>query len=234
MPVGPGDGSRPRDPGSGPSHPAAPLPPVHHPVFARLLAWTGGAAARGFADLRRELLAGASGTAVEVGCGPGSNFPYYPAAVRQVVAVEPEPYLRRAAERAARAAPVPIGVRAGVAEALPLADGSADVAVVSLVLCSVADPGRALAELVRVLRPGGEVLFWEHVRADEPGLARRQARADRWLWPALSGGCHCCRDTGAAMADAGFTVTRLRAFRLSVPAPLAIISPMIVGAARRG
>src|SRR4051794_7422805 len=109
----------------------------------------------GVAAHRRELLDGLEGRVVEIGAGTGASFRHYPLGVSEVVAVEPEPYLHALATQAARGAAVPVRVVDATAEALPLDDGSCDAAVASLVLCSVADPAVALAELRRVLRPGG-------------------------------------------------------------------------------
>jgi ubiquinone/menaquinone biosynthesis C-methylase UbiE len=162
---------------------------------------------RGATEHRRRLLHGLAGTVAEVGAGNGLNFAHYPAKVAEVIALEPEPTLRAAAAGAAADAPVPVRVRAGVADDLPLEDASVDAVVASLVLCSVPDQDRALAEFRRVLRPGGELRFYEHV------IARRQPKRlllqvlDRsGLWPKLAGGCHPARDTGAAIERAGFTV----------------------------
>ena len=144
---------------------------VSHPVFARLYRRMHAREdALGVTDQRCELLSGLSGKVVEVGCGDGANFPLYPTTVTEVVAVEPEPYLRAHAERAAASAPVPVTVIDGTAEHLPLTNASVDAAVASLVLCSVPDPLQAVAEIVRVLRPDGTVHFLEHVLADDPGL----------------------------------------------------------------
>src|SRR5690606_11858720 len=129
--------------------------------------------------------------------------------------VEPEPYLRELALDAAARAPVPVTVVDGVADALPAPDGAFDAAVASLVLCSVPDQGRALAELRRVLRSGGELRYLEHVRADTPLLARTQRLVDRLFWPRAFGGCHTHRDTGTAIATAGFQVERQQAIRMS-------------------
>ena len=124
-----------------------------------------------------------------------------------MIALEPEPTLRAHAAEAAVDAPVPVRVLAGVADALPLEDASADVAVASLVLCSVPDQDRALAELRRVLRPGGELRFYEHVIPNcQPRRLLLQAADHSGLWPKIAGGCHPARDTGAAIERAGFTI----------------------------
>jgi ubiquinone/menaquinone biosynthesis C-methylase UbiE len=187
---------------------------------------------RGQAAHRRELLAPLSGRVIELGAGTGRNFPHYPAAVEEVVAVEPEPRLRREAERIAAAAPVPIRVLPGIADALPAEEASFDAAVASLVLCTVPDPQRALAELRRVLRPGGELHFYEHVRA-EPGPLRAVQRAADVVWPHIGGGCHASRETLAAISQAGFAVERVRRFRFR-PSPIAVfVEPHVLGMARR-
>jgi SAM-dependent methyltransferase len=184
-----------------------------HPLFARLWQRLAEAGERqGTAELRDRLLAGAAGRVLEVGAGSGTNFRHYPPAVAEVLAVEPEPRLRSLAVEAAAVAPVPVRVADGDADALPAEDGSYDVAVTSLVLCSVPDQARALGELRRVLRPGGQLLFWEHVRGDSPGLVRAQRVLDATLWPFLAGGCHTGRDTVGAIEAAGFVVERLERF----------------------
>jgi ubiquinone/menaquinone biosynthesis C-methylase UbiE len=186
--------------------------------------------ARGAAEHRARLLAGLSGTVVEVGAGSGSNFAHYPPEVRRVIAVEPEPLLREAAQRAADDR---ISVSDGVAESLPLGDGEADAVVQSLVLCSVPDQAAALAEARRVLRPGGELRFYEHV-IPERGFKRAAfTAADRTgLWPAIGGGCHCARDTEAAIRAAGFDIRERDrfSFRSGAMAPSA---PFILGVATR-
>jgi SAM-dependent methyltransferase len=204
---------------------------VHHPLFARCYARVGHLMDAEIGDHRRRLLAGLSGRVLEVGAGNGLNFPHYPATVTQVLAVEPEPYLRRLALAAARQAPVPMRVVAGTAEALPVPDGTVDAVVASLVLCTVADPDQALAEIGRVLRPGGTLRFYEHVRADDPRLAPWQDRLERpWGW--LAGGCHPNRDTVAAITAAGFRVVELDRFDLRAMPPLA--RPHVLGVAERG
>lgn len=205
-----------------------------HPLFARIYARASpGMDAEGMAGYRQRALAGLTGAVIEVGAGNGLNFAHYPAGVTRVLAVEPDPYLRRIAGEHAKRAPVAVEVHDGVAERLPSPDGSFDAAVVTLMLCSVADQRAVLAEVRRVVRPGGELRFIEHVRADTPGLRRVQRVLDATLWPPLVGGCHVSRDTLAAIAGAGFTVVRSEAFRFPesrIPPPAA---PHVWGIATR-
>ncbi|MDQ1724925.1 MAG: hypothetical protein QOG52_1953 [Frankiaceae bacterium] len=204
---------------------------VKHPLFARAYAKLAAHEdARGGFENRQELLAGLSGRVVEVGAGIGSNFAHYPAGVTEVVAVEPEPYLRARAEEAAAAAPVPVRVVEGLADALPLEDESVDAAVASLVLCSVPDQAVALAELRRVIRSGGELRFYEHVLSNRASRRRVQRFMDATFWPRIAGGCHMTRDTRGAMEQAGFMVQRSRRFPFP-PGKMGI--PHILGSARR-
>lgn len=205
---------------------------VRHPIFARIYARISGAAeAKGAAEHREEMLAGLEGRVVEVGAGNGLNFTHYPTSVTEVVAVEPEPHLRKLADLAATKASVPIAVVNGTADALPLDDASCDGAVCSLVLCSVADQSVALAEARRVLRPGGELRFYEHVVAGSPGFARFQRAVDV-VHPFVAGGCHVTRDTERAITVAGFEITALRRFRFSADRLSAQAAPKILGRAR--
>lgn len=171
--------------------------------------------ARGASDHRRRLLAAAHGAVVEIGAGYGATFPFYPSAVTGVLALEPDPTLRELALAAAAGAPVPVTVEDGVAESLPAADASVDVVVSSLVLCSVADQSAALAEVVRVLRPGGLLLFYEHVRSAHRLLAAAEDLVTP-LWSRMAGGCHPNRDTAAVIAGAGLNVQGLERFGFSV------------------
>src|SRR6266545_2017190 len=146
---------------------------VHHPLFARLYERMAPAfEAKGGAAHRDELLASLTGRVVEVGAGTGLNFRHYPTTVTEVVAVEPEPYLRGKAEQAAETASIAVTVLDGVADHLPLDRASCDAGVASLVLCSVRDQAAALAELRRVIKPGGQLRFYEHVRSRSPRFAR--------------------------------------------------------------
>jgi ubiquinone/menaquinone biosynthesis C-methylase UbiE len=139
---------------------------VEHPFFARIyLRMVSGRKAKGEDEYRLRMLAGLSGRVIEVGAGNGLNFPCYPETVEHVLAVEPEPLLRGAATKSAADAPVPVEVVDGVSGRLPAEDESMDAGVASLVLCSVPDQARPLAEFRRVIRPGGELRFYEHVVA---------------------------------------------------------------------
>lgn len=207
---------------------------VHHPVFARLYARLSPRMdEEGMAEQRRALLQGLAGEVIEVGAGNGLNFPHYPQTVTRVLAVEPESHLRALAERAAARAPVAVEVVGGRAEDLPAPDASFDAAVASLVLCSVGDPAAALGEVRRVLRPGGQLRFLEHVRAGTAGLARVQRVLDATVWPWFAGGCHAGRDTLAAIEGAGLAVEQVHRFRFPetrVPSPT---SPHVRGVAGR-
>jgi ubiquinone/menaquinone biosynthesis C-methylase UbiE len=207
---------------------------VKRPLFARMYARVRPALDQaGAAEHRRKLLEGVAGRVVEIGAGDGGNFAHYPPEVGSVLAVEPEPYLRAKAERQAEAAPVPVEVVEGTADQLPAADGSADVVVVSLVLCSVQDQHTALTEARRVLRAGGELRFYEHVAAEAgTRLATVQRVADATLWPLLVGGCHTHRDTAAAITAAGFTIEELDRFQFPPDRPTPA-GPHILGRARR-
>jgi ubiquinone/menaquinone biosynthesis C-methylase UbiE len=204
---------------------------VKHPLFARGYAWLAKKEDKaGGIDNRRELLAGLSGRVIEVGSGIGSNFPHYPSTVTEVIAVEPEPYLREKSEEAAASAPVPVRVVDGLADDLPVEDASVDAGVASLVLCSVPDQDAALAELHRAIKPGGELRFYEHVVSNRASRRRLQRVLDKTFYPRMAGGCHLTRDTRAAIDRAGFIVQRSRRFPFP-PGPIGI--PHILGSARR-
>ncbi|KUL54193.1 class I SAM-dependent methyltransferase [Streptomyces sp. NRRL S-1521] len=206
---------------------------VHHPVFARFYARQSVAAEPVVSGYREELLAGLSGRVIEVGAGDGLNFAHYPRAVSEVVAIEPERLLRQLAVETARRAEVPVDVVPGVAEALPVKSEAFDAAVVSLVLCSVRDVRRALGELHRVLRPGGELRFFEHGRAPGTLMAGVQRVLDRTVWPPLFGGCHVARSPLDALAEAGFDVGPYRRFVVPAKGPRMPFSYCVLGTARR-
>jgi ubiquinone/menaquinone biosynthesis C-methylase UbiE len=207
---------------------------MNRPLFARIQARAAAVEERkGGAERRRQLLAGLTGRVVEVGAGSGVSFAHYPATVSELVAVEPEPHLRELAQAAATDAPVTVTVIDGTGEHVPLDDASVDAAVLAGVLCSVDDPARVLGELARVVRPGGELRFYEHVAARNPRLARLQRRLDASFWPRLFGGCHTHRDTADAIARSAFSINACERFPFR-PTALAIpIAPRILGRAQR-
>ncbi len=205
-----------------------------HPVFARTWARVApGIDRRGGDEHRRRVLEGVRGRALEIGAGTGSNLPHYGPDVNSLVAVEPEPRLRTRLEEAARSARFPVTVVDAVADRLPFPDAAFDAVVATLVLCSVPDQAAALAEVRRVLRPGGRLAFWEHVRAEGTGYARVQAAGDATIWPVLAGGCHSARDTVAAIAAAGFAVEEPARFRFPDSRLAVPTAPHVLGTAVR-
>jgi ubiquinone/menaquinone biosynthesis C-methylase UbiE len=183
--------------------------------------------AAGLRAYREGLLAGAAGQVLEIGAGTGSNLRFYGPAVESLTLTEPEtPMLRRLERKAGEQAPGATVLRAP-AEDLPFEDATFDVAVSTLVLCGVDDQPRALRELRRVLRPGGQLLFIEHVRSGEPHLARSQDRMNGFNRFVV--GCDCNRPTLDSILEAGFAVTRVEHATLhKVPK---FGSPAIVGSA---
>jgi ubiquinone/menaquinone biosynthesis C-methylase UbiE len=207
---------------------------VDRPLFSRIQARAAAVEERkGGAERRRQLLAGLSGRVIEVGAGSGVSFAHYPPTVRELIAVEPERGLRERAVEAAGTAPIEVRVVDGVAEALPVEDASMDAAVIAGVLCSVHDPGRVLAEVARVLRPGGELRFYEHVVAHNRRLAGLQHLLDATFWPRVFGGCHPNRDTEAELAANGFRVEERERFSFRPTLLATPVAPRILGRARR-
>ena len=180
----------------------------------------------GLAEHRRALVSRASGRVLEIGAGTGLNLEYYGPAVTDLVLTEPEePMARRLRERLERGRVVEAS-----ADRLPVPDGSVDTVVSTLVLCTVPDQERALVEIRRVLKPGGRLLFLEHVRASDPKVAKWQDRLMR-PWRFVGYGCHCNRDTASALTRAGFRLD-VQAWRLPKAPP--IVRPVIEGVATPG
>lgn len=180
------------------------------------------------ARLRRAELARSRGRVLEIGAGTGANLPHYPDGLDELVVTEPDAgMLKRLRRRAAEHGRDASVVQAS-AQALPFNDASFDTVVATAVLCSVPNQAEALREVRRVLRPGGQFLFAEHVRADDPGRARTQDRLDR-PWSFVTSGCHPNRDTLAAIKAAGFEVQQLERSELTMGPKL--VRPYILGRA---
>jgi ubiquinone/menaquinone biosynthesis C-methylase UbiE len=184
----------------------------------------------GLREMRRQLLAEASGKTIDLGAGTGANLELYPPAVTELVLAEPDPHmLKQLRAKLAESGPEATAVQAS-AESLPFADASFDTAVFTLVLCTVPDPAAALVEAARVLRPGGRLLFLEHVRSGDAELARWQDRLEK-PWRFLADGCHCNRDTVSLIEVSRFGIDRLERGELPKAPPL--VRPLVQGTASR-
>jgi SAM-dependent methyltransferase len=185
----------------------------------------------GLRQMRRELLAAARGRVLELGAGTGLNLEHYPEGIESLTLAEPDPHmikqLREKLAHAGRSSLVSVVEAPG--EDLPFADGSFDTVAVTLVLCTVPDQAATLAEIRRVLAPGGQLLFLEHVRSHSPDLAKWQDRLEG-PWRFLADGCRCNRDTVAAIGAAGFEVGGVE--EGSLPKMPPIITPLATGSAR--
>ena len=165
---------------------------------------------------RRRVIGAAEGRVLEVGIGSGINLPLYGPSVRTVIGLDPSPELLRMARDRAASAPVPVELLEASAEAVPLEAASIDTVVTTWTLCTIPDAHRALAELRRVLKPSGTLLFVEHGRAPEPGVAHWQDRLDP-IWRRIAGGCHHNRKIDDLIAGSGFCIDALANARLSGP-----------------
>jgi ubiquinone/menaquinone biosynthesis C-methylase UbiE len=183
---------------------------------------------RRFGEKRRLVLEPAAGRVLEIGAGTGWSFRHYPDAVTEIVALEPDQGMRARGERRAAESGRPVRFVSGSAEELPFEDQSFDWVVSMAVLCTVSEPARAFAEVRRVLRPGGALLFVEHVRSESPRLARWQDRLER-PWGVLAQGCHPNRDTVSALRGAGFDVELVEHGELPLAPP--IVKPYVLGRA---
>ncbi|KPP96597.1 class I SAM-dependent methyltransferase [Erythrobacter sp. HL-111] len=155
---------------------------------------------------RAEVVPQARGDVFELGCGGGINHEFYDrGAITSYAGIDPHERLLDCARRAAQAKGWAADIRQGRGEAIPFADSAFDTVVCTFTMCSVDDPPRVLAELARVLRPGGQALFLEHGRAPDAGVAKWQDRIEP-VWKRLAGGCHLTRPIGSAFRGAGFHV----------------------------
>jgi ubiquinone/menaquinone biosynthesis C-methylase UbiE len=184
----------------------------------------------GLRQMRRELLAGAGGRVLELGAGTGVNLDLYPDGVVDLVAVEPDPHMAKRLRAKLAGSQRQVSVLEAPAERLPFEDASFDTVVATLVLCTVPDPAAALAEAARVLKPGGRLLFVEHVRAQDPGLARWQDRLEK-PWRFLGDGCHCNRDTVATIEASPLRLEDVETGRMPKAPP--IVTPLARGRAVR-
>jgi ubiquinone/menaquinone biosynthesis C-methylase UbiE len=198
---------------------------VFSATYDRLLRGTEEA---GLREIRRQALATAAGRTIDIGAGTGANLPLFPQAVSELVLAEPDPHMLRQLRPQLSDAPMAAEVVQAGAEALPFEDASFDTAVFTLVLCTVPDPAAALAEAARLLKPGGSMLFVEHVRAEDPGLARWQNRLER-PWRFLGDGCHCNRDTVAMIEASPLRLEQVEHGQLPKAPP--ILRPLVCGSA---
>lgn len=179
-------------------------------------------------DVRRDLLADASGRVVEIGSGTGVNLQHYPRTIDELVCTEPEEPMARRLRGKAAETDLPVRIVEAGAEELPFEDDSFDTAVATLVLCTVQNPAAALRELSRVLKPGGRLIFIEHVRATDPGLAKWQDRLHP-LWVRFGHGCHCNRSTLDTIQASPFEIESAR--RGEIPKAPPIVRPLVTGVA---
>jgi ubiquinone/menaquinone biosynthesis C-methylase UbiE len=182
----------------------------------------------GLRERRREVLAGARGRTIDIGAGTGANLGLFPDGVAELVMAEPDPHMTKRLRRKIAESGSSAELVEAPAERLPFEDSSFDTAVFTLVLCTVPDPAAALAEAARVLKPGGQLLFVEHVRGEEGGLARWQDRLEG-PWRFIGDGCHCNRDTVATIAASPLTVEEVHRGKMPKSPPL--VRPMVWGRA---
>jgi ubiquinone/menaquinone biosynthesis C-methylase UbiE len=208
---------------------------LYDATWGRVFAWGYDAFQRrsldaGMEAKRHEVLSRARGRTLEIGSGTGINLHHYGPEVTELVLSEPDPHMVRLLRRKAEGSDRGASVVQAPAEDLPFDDASFDTATLVYVLCTVPDPGAALREIARVLKPGGRLLFIEHVRSPEPGLARWQDRL-HGPWKVFANGCNCNRDTVAAMEGSPLEVAELE--RSEIPKVPSIVRPMVAGTAAR-
>ncbi len=186
------------------------LPPILNLVMGQ----------KDIAELRRDVVPAARGRVLEVGMGSGLNLPFYGAEAEDVVGLDPSPELLKMAARRIADTPVPVRLVDGSAEDIPVTDASFDTVLTTWTLCSIPDGARALAEMRRVLKPSGELIFIEHGRSPDARVVAWQDRLTP-LWRRCAGGCHMNRDMETLIGAAGFTISRMRTgYMIKGPRPL--------------
>lgn len=208
---------------------------LYHATYGRLFAagydaFTGVAERAGLAEHRHALLSEAHGATLELGAGTGANIEHYPAEVTELVLTEPDDHMARKLRRRLLDSGRRAEVVVAPAERLPFEDRSFDTVVGTLVLCTIPDPPAALGEVARVLKPGGRLLFLEHVRAEAPRLARWQDRLHT-PWFYFGAGCNCNRPTLRTIEASPLQVERVE--HAEMPKAVPIVKPMIIGSAIR-
>jgi ubiquinone/menaquinone biosynthesis C-methylase UbiE len=180
----------------------------------------------GLREMRRQVLSEAQGRTIDIGAGTGANLDLYPAAITDLVLTEPDPHMLKQLRVKVAESGVDAEAIDAPAEMLPFPDSSFDTAVFTLVLCTAPNPQAALAETARILKPGGRLLFLEHVRAEDPGLARWQDRLEK-PWRFIGDGCHCNRDTVASIEASPLELERAEHGKLPKAPP--IVRPLVHG-----
>ena len=203
---------------------------LYQRFFAALMAHADSEQDKLYGDRKRALFAELEGTVLEIGPGSGVNLPYYPAGIRWL-GVEPNPHMHRYIHEKADALNLDVTVLPDTAETMTIDTEGVDAVVSTLVLCSVPDVGTTLAEIQRVLKPGGRFYFIEHIAAPKGTSLRKVQRGIRPLWKVLADGCHPDRPTHRILEAAGFSDVRYEHFDVAAPVP--ITKPHIIGVATR-
>lgn len=177
---------------------------------------------REVAAYRGRVVPAARGRVLEIGVGSGLNFPFYSSDVEHITALDPSPKLLAMTRKSVRNSAVPVELIEGSAEAIPLEDRIVDTVVTTWTLCSIPDTGRALGEMRRVLKPGGELLFAEHGWSPDPKVQAWQNRLTP-LWKRVGGGCHLNRPIERLIAGGGFRITELKTGYMKGPRPMTFI-----------
>lgn len=200
--------------------------------YKRLFAWlmANGTAAyeKKISDRKRSLFTNLHGKILEIGPGTGPNLSYYPPDI-EWIGIEPNPFMHSYLQQEADKLGLHIDIRTGTAEKLDAPDNSVDTVVSTLVLCSVPNLDKTLQEVLRVLKPGGRFLFIEHVAAPNGTVLRQVQNTIKPIWQVIGDGCNPNRETGTALAQAGFASVDYENF----DAPVPLVKPHIIGVATK-